>query len=262
MRNFLHFNALGCVLIIFIVSCQSKIIPVSPKVKPEMPALPSLFSQLEARQLSIRDVKSFLSTTVSGKYLDHSLRQALLVRGDEAIRVDTYSPFRQVLGVLICDGGKTLLYYPGSNQVVYEEKAWDIMRRVIGTSVDFREYISVFSGGIPRLSHLQAKAAEWNLDQTVYKVETIDQETGEQVDIDIDAYTMLPRSMSLTRGVREVYRVYWGDYRNVDQWNFAHKITIEYAGGNDAIVMEYLDPVINQGIDPSTFQLASELLNK
>ena len=89
------------ILTSFLVSCQSKIIPVSPKVKPEMPALPSLFSKLEARQLSIRDVKSFLSTKVSGKYFNLSLRQALLVRGDEAIRVDTYSPFRQVLGVLI-----------------------------------------------------------------------------------------------------------------------------------------------------------------
>lgn len=250
------------VLTSFLVSCQPKVIPVLPKVKPEMPALPSLFSQLEARQLSIRDVKSFLSTKVSGKYFNLSLRQALLVRGDEAIRVDTYSPFRQVLGVLIYKNGKTLLYDPGSNQVVYEEKVWDIMRRVMGANIDFREYISVFSGGIPRLSHLQAKAADWNLDQTVYKVETIDQETGEQVDIDIDAYTMLPRSMSLTRGIKETYRVYWGDYRNVDQWNFAHKITIEYAGRNDTIVMEYLDPVINQGIDPSAFQLAPELLNR
>ena len=262
MQKFLHLRSLGFTLLFFIVSFQTQTIPVIPNVKPEMPSLPSLFSQLKARQSSIRDIKSFLNTKVSGEYINYSFRQALLVRGEEAIRVDTYNLFRQVLGVLIYEGGKTLMYYPRSNRVVYEEKIRDTMRQVMGTHIDLREYISVFSGGIPRLPYLQARAAEWNSDQTIYRIEAVDQETGEQVDIDIDAYTMLPKSMSLTRGVKEIYRVYWDDYQNVDQWNFAHKVTIEHEGKNDAVIMEYIDPAINQGIDPSAFQLAPALKNR
>ena len=31
------------------------------------------------------------------------------------------------------------------------------MRRVLGTYIDFRQYIIVFSGGIPNIAHFQGK---------------------------------------------------------------------------------------------------------
>lgn len=261
MRISLRLYAIGCVLIFFVVSCQPKVVSVSQSAKPEMPPLPLLFSQLEARQSGIHDVKSFVRTKISGERLNQSFRQALFVRGSEAIRLDTYNLFRQVLGVLIYEGGKTLMYDPGENRVVYGEKVWDIMHRVMGIHIDFREYIRVFSGGIPRLSHLQPKVVKWNADQTVYKVETIDRETGEQVNIEIDAHTLLLKSMTLIRGIREIYRVSWDDYRKVDQWDFAHKVLIELKDRNEVIAVKYSDPVINQGFAPDAFQLAPDLVN-
>ena len=111
MRISLRRYVVGC-LLVFIVSCQPKVLPVLTEAKPEMKSLTSLFSELEARKLAIRDVKAFLRTKISGENLNQSFRQTLLVKGDEAMRVDTYSLFRQVLGVLIYEGEKTLMYDP------------------------------------------------------------------------------------------------------------------------------------------------------
>ena len=259
MQISLHRYVVGCLL--FIISCQPKILPVPTEAKPETKPLSSLFSELEARKSAIRDVKAFVRTKISGENLNQSFRQTLLVKGDEAMRVDTYSLFRQVLGVLIYKGEKTLMYDPRENRVISGEAVWESMHRVLGTYIDFGDYISVFSGGIPHLSHLQTKTAKWNSDQTVLQIETINQKTGERVDIGIDAYTLLPKSLFLTRGTREIYRVYWDDYKKVDELDFAHKVVIKIKSKKQSIVVSYSDVIINQGISPDAFDLASGLMN-
>ena len=259
MQISLHRYVVGCLL--FIISCQPKILPVPTEAKPEIKSLSSLFSELEARKSAIRDVKAFVRTKISGENLNQSFRQTLLVKGDEAMRVDTYSLFRQVLGVLIYKGEKTLMYDPRENRVISGEAVWESMHRVLGTYIDFGDYISVFSGGIPHLSHLQTKIAKWNSDQTVLQIETINQKTGERVDIGIDAYTLLPKSLFLTRGTREIYRVYWDDYKKVDELDFPHKVVIEIKSKKQSIVVSYSDVMINQGISLDAFDLALELMN-
>ena len=254
MQISLHRYVVGCLL--FIISCQPKILPVPTEAKPEIKSLSSLFSELEARKSAIRDVKAFVRTKISGENLNKSFRQTLLVKGDEAMRVDTYSLFRQVLGVLIYKGEKTLMYDPRENRVISGEAVWESMHRVLGTYIDFGDYISVFSGGIPHLSHLQTKIAKWNRDQTVLQIETINQKTGERVDIGIDAYTLLPKSLFLTRGTREIYRVYWDDYKKVDELDFPHKVVIEIKSKKQSIVVSYSDVMINQGISLDAFELA------
>ena len=254
MQISLHRYVVGCLL--FIISCQPKILPVPTEAKPEIKSLSSLFSELEARKSAIRDVKAFVRTKISGENLNQSFRQTLLVKGDEAMRVDTYSLFRQVLGVLIYKGEKTLMYDPRENRVISGEAVWESMHRVLGTYIDFGDYISVFSGGIPHLSHLQTKIAKWNSDQTVLQIETINQKTGERVDIGIDAYTLLPKSLFLTRGTREIYRVYWDDYKKVDELDFPHKVVIEIKSNKQSIVVSYSDVMINQGVSLDAFELA------
>ena len=254
MQISLHRYVVGCLL--FIISCQPKILPVPTEAKPEIKSLSSLFSELEARKSAIRDVKAFVRTKISGENLNQSFRQTLLVKGDEAMRVDTYSLFRQVLGVLIYKGEKTLMYDPRENRVISGEAVWESMHRVLGTYIDFGDYISVFSGGVPHLSHLQTKIAKWNSDQTVLQIETINQKTGERVDIGIDAYTLLPKSLFLTRGTREIYRVYWDDYKKVDELDFPHKVVIEIKSKKQSIVVSYSDVMINQGISLDAFELA------
>jgi hypothetical protein len=148
------------------------------------------------------------------------------------------------------------MYDPRENRVISGEAVWESMHRVLGTYIDFGDYISVFSGGIPHLSHLQTKIAKWNSDQTVLQIETINQKTGERVDIGIDAYTLLPKSLFLTRGTREIYRVYWDDYKKVDELDFPHKVVIEIKSKKQSIVVSYSDVMINQGISLDAFELA------
>ncbi|MBT3514041.1 MAG: DUF4292 domain-containing protein [Nitrospina sp.] len=260
MLTFLRLYVTGC-LLIFFISCQSKVLPLPTKAKPTLNSISSLFSKLEARNLAIRDVKAFLRTRISGENFNQSFRQTFLVKGKEAMRVDTYNFFRQVLGVLIYKGKKTLMYDARKNQIVTGEEVRENMRRILGTYIDFGGYISLFSGEIPHLSYLQTKASNWNSDQTVLHIEMFNQKTGEQVDLGVDAHTLLPKSLILAQGTHEVYRVYWDDYKKIDELDFAHKVTIEIKSKKQLIVVTYSEVVVNQGIPLEAFELASGLMN-
>jgi outer membrane lipoprotein-sorting protein len=255
-----HFYVVGY-LVVSIISCQPKALPLYKAAKPEIKSLSSLFSELEARQTAIEDIKAFVRTKISGKKMNQTFRQTLLIKGNEAMRVDTYSLFRQVVGVLIYKGEKSLMYDPIKNRVIFEEEVKESMSRILGFYLDFGDYISVFSGGIPNLYGLQIKVAKWNSDQTVLKIETINKKTGERVDIGIDAYTLLPISLTILQGAQEIYKVYWGDYRKVDKLDFAHKVKIEFKSKKKSIIVRYSDVVINQGIPFGAFELASGLMN-
>jgi outer membrane lipoprotein-sorting protein len=246
---------------VFLVSCQYKVLPLPIEAKPEIQSFSSLFSDLKARKSSIKDVKALVRTKVSGEGFNQSFRQTLLVKGNKAMRVDTYNLFRQVLGVVIYEGEKTLMYDPRENRVIYGEEVWENMLRLLGTYIDFGDYISLFLGGIPGLSHLEMKAAKWNSDQTVVQIETTNQISGERVDIGIDAYTQLPKSLILIRGGREIYRVYWYDYKKTDNFEFAHKIEIKIKYKKQSFVVRYSEVMINQGIPLNAFDLAPELMN-
>jgi outer membrane lipoprotein-sorting protein len=246
---------------VFLVSCQYKVLPLPIGAKPEIQSFSSLFSDLKARKSSIKDVKALVRTKVSGEGFNQSFRQTLLVKGNKAMRVDTYNLFRQVLGVVIYEGEKTLMYDPRENRVIYGEEVWENMLRLLGTYIDFGDYISLFLGGIPGLSHLEMKAAKWNSDQTVVQIETTNQISGERVDIGIDAYTQLPKSLILIRGGREIYRVYWYDYKKTDNFEFAHKIEIKIKYKKQSFVVRYSEVMINQGIPLNAFDLAPELMN-
>ena len=259
MLIFLRWYFVGCSLV-FIASCQPKVLPIAIEPKPVIQVL-SLFSKLEARKSAIRDLKAFVRTKISGKDFKQSFRQTLLIKGNRSMRVDTYNLFRQVVGVLIYKGEKTLMYDPQESRVISGGEIWQNMHRILGTHINFGDYISVFSGGIPHLSHLKIKVTKWNSDQTVLKIETINQKTGERVDIGIDAYTALPKSLVLTRGAREIYRVYWYDYKKINKFDFAHKVEVKVNSKKQSLVVIFTDVMINQDITLDAFELAPELMN-
>lgn len=260
MKVFLRWCAIGFV-IFFVASCHSKVTSIPLESKPGMLSLETLFSQLKARQAIIRNVKGFSRTKISGSRLNKTFRQALFVRGSETIRVEIYNLFFQTLGVLIYDSGKAFMYDTRKNQIIQGEEVWGFVRQVMGDNFDFRRYISVFSGNIPRLSHLQAKVLKWNVDQKIYQLETLDEETGDKVIIKIDAYTNLLKSVFLIQGLEEVYRVEWDDYRKVDKWDFAHEIRIHFKSRKETITVKYSDIFINQGFPLNVFKFSSESIN-
>ena len=258
MRISLYQFVVGC-LLVFVVSCQPKIIPDLIDTNRAIPSAPYILSKLKARQSTIHDIKAFIRTNISGESFNQSFRQALLIKGHDALRVDTYSLFRQVLGSLIYKGGETLMYDPREKKIIIGEEVRETMRRVLGTYIDFRQYIVVFSGGVPNIAHLQVKIVRLNSDKKVYQIEMINKTTGEKIDIKVDANTLLLKSLLLIRDDREVYRVYWSDYKKVESLSFAHKVVIK--SRKKTVLLKYSDVMINQGIASDAFSFAAELMN-
>jgi outer membrane lipoprotein-sorting protein len=258
MRISLYQFAVGC-LLIFVISCQFKTIPDLKDTNRTIPSTSYIFAKLQARQSSIHDIKAFIRTNISGENLNQSFRQAMLIRGHDALRVDTYNVFRQVLGSLIYKGGETLMYDPRERKIILGQEVRENMRRVLGTYIDFSQYIIVFSGGIPNLSHLKIKIVRWNGNGTVYQIEMINKKTREKIDITIDANTLLLKTLILTRDDQEIYRVYWSDYKKVESLSFAHKIVIK--AKKKTVLLKYSDVMINQGIASDAFSFTAEFMN-
>ena len=121
MRISLYQFAVGC-LLVFVVSCQPKTIPDLTDANRVIPSTTYIFSKLEARQSAIHDIKAFIRTNISGENFNQSFRQAILIKGHDALRVDTYNLFRQVLGSLIYKGGETLMYDPRERKIILGEE--------------------------------------------------------------------------------------------------------------------------------------------
>jgi outer membrane lipoprotein-sorting protein len=258
MRISLYQFVVGC-LLVFVVSCQTKAIPDLIDTNRTIPSITYIFSKLEARQSAIHDIKAFIRTNISGENFNQSFRQAILIKGHDALRVDTYNLFRQVLGSLIYEGGETLMYDPREKKIILGEEVRENIRLILGTYLDFRQYIVVFSGGIPNIVHLQVKIAKLNRDKTIYQIEMVNKKTGEKIDIKVDTGTLLLKSMILTRDDQEVYRVNWSNYKKVDSLSFAHKVEIK--SKKKTVLLKYSDVMINQGIASDAFSFAAELMN-
>jgi outer membrane lipoprotein-sorting protein len=258
MRTSLYQFVVGC-LLIFVISCQAKIIPDLIDTNHEIPSEAYIFSKLEARQSEIQDIKAFIRTNISGENFNQFFRQAILIKGHDALRVDTYNLFRQVLGSLIYEGGETLMYDPREKKIMLGEEVRENMRRVLGTYIDFRKYIIVFLGGVPNIAHLQVKIVRFNSDKTGYQIKMINKKTGEKIDIMVETNTLLLKSLILTRDDQEVYRVYWSDYKKVESLSFAHKVVIK--AKKKTVLLKYSDVMINQGIASDAFRFSAELMN-
>ena len=80
MRIFLRRYFVGY-LLVFLVSCQPKALPVLTGAKPEIQTLSSLFSTLEARKSAIQDVKAFVRTKIYGENLINRFARHCLSKG-------------------------------------------------------------------------------------------------------------------------------------------------------------------------------------
>jgi len=65
---------------------------------------------------------------------------------------------------------------------------------------------------------------------------------------------LLLKSLLLIRDDREVYRVYWSDYKKVESLSFAHKVVIK--SKKETLLLKYSDVMINQGIASDAFSFA------
>nr|NIX32900.1 hypothetical protein [Nitrospinaceae bacterium] len=71
--------------------------PVAPHLQQETLALDTLLGSLKQRQQGVADLKSMVRTTVENPKVRQSFKQALVLKNDEAFRIDTYNVFGQTL---------------------------------------------------------------------------------------------------------------------------------------------------------------------
>ncbi|MFQ5673553.1 MAG: hypothetical protein ACE5G9_10700, partial [Nitrospinales bacterium] len=138
-----------CLLVLWLAACQTPSARppayTAPHLSQETIAPEFLFQTLVARRAGLIDIKSFVRATVTKNKQSHSFKQALLVMGDDSLRLDTLDVFGRPQGVFIRDQGETLLYDLGKNRVYRGREAWDAMEKIVGAIGDFDEYISLLS---------------------------------------------------------------------------------------------------------------------
>jgi outer membrane lipoprotein-sorting protein len=244
-----------CVLAGVLTACET--LPPPKPVEPpaQLLTLEEISRQLTTRQDDILNVKSMVKSAIKTQDKNHNLKQVLLIDGETSLRLDTLSLFGQPVGVLISDSTQILLYDPKSNKLYRNRDVWDIMIRTFGTVFDFREYISVFSGKIPRLASLTLKDVRLNPETGNYHVTAVDSERNDPLEIEVDTQTLLPARLVKWENGKQAYAVQWGNYKKVEGHLFPHTITVQRPLSGDELVMKFINPLINQGVPEDAFRL-------
>ncbi len=244
-----------CFLAGVLTACET--LPPPRPVEPpaQFLTLDEIFQQLTTRQDGIHNVKSMVKSAIKTRENNHNLKQVLLIDGETSLRLDTLSLFGQPVGVLISDQTQILLYDTKSNKLYRNREVWDIMMRTFGTVFDFREYISVFSGKIPRLASLNLKGVRWSPQTGNYHITAVDSERNDPLEIEVDTQTILPVRLVKWKDGKRVYTVQWEDYQKAEGHLFPHTITVQRPLLGDELVMKFNNPLINQGVPEDAFQL-------
>ena len=237
-----------------LTACQT-VAPPQPVAPPaQLHTLDEIARQLAARQADIRNVKSMVKSAIQTREHNHSLKQVILIDGETSLRLDTLNMFSQPVGVLISDRTQILLYDPKSNRLYRNRDVWDIMVRNFGTVFDFRQFVSVFSGKIPRLAALDLKDVRWDSATGNYLIDAVDSRNN-PVEIQVNPQTLLPVRLVQWDGGKRIYTVQWADYQSLEGHLFPHTITVQRPQLDDTLVMKFNDPLINQGVPEDAFQL-------
>lgn len=255
MKRKLKLPVLLCFLAGVLTACET--LPPPRPVEPpaQFLTLDEISRQLTARQESIHNVKSRVKSEVKTRENNHNLKQVILIDGKTSLRLDTLNLFGQPVSVLIFDPTQILLYDPKNNKLYRNMEVWDIMIRTFGTVFDFREYISVFSGKIPRLDSLNLKSVRWDSKTGNYHIDAVEPGRNNPLEIQVDTQTILPVRFVKKENGKPVYTVQWEDYQKVEGYLFPHTITVQRPRLGDEVVMKFNDPLINQGVPEDAFQL-------
>ena len=250
---------LSCLLILPIcglVACQTV-----PEAPPEHMGVASVSPQviiqaLKKRQHEVRNVRSYVKTTIEREDFKQTVLQILLAQEHHSIRLDTLNLFKRPVGVFIHNDKNTLLYLPEENKLFTGWRVWDIMQKMLGTVIDFSEYISVFTGSIPRLEQLEFISINLDPGKNFYQIDAVDPNINEKIHIDMDARTLLPVRMIKKAFDSVTYIAEWRDYEAVDGRQFPHVVVISRPSRGESLVMKYSDPLINKGVPVDGFELA------
>ena len=256
-------NCLILLSVLFLIDgCQSSPESLPPHFSKDTISSGYIFNRLQVRAKKIYNVKSFARTTFVGKKTKQSLRQTLLIKGNLSIRVDTYGMFGQALGVFISTAGKMQFLDPAKGRVYSGADVQKLLRKLVGTQIDFKEHLRIFVGHIPNFEYLKVKESRLNSDKSKYIFHATDFKNGGDVRLDIDALTLLPLEMTRFESGKKRYYVQWQDYKKIGSIDWPHLITLKFPERQEILKIKYKDPTLNGEISPEAFQLISKSSEK
>lgn len=244
----------------FLTSCQSGISPTS-HLNQETISLENLLKRLIFRQSGLTDLKSFIYTTIESGDRKRSFRQALIVRAADSLRIETLNVLGQPLGVYIfngrnMEGHRSIMYDHRRNRIFLGKEVREALVRTLGMDLNLGEYVSAFYGNIPRLEFLKMTGGTLSKEGTLYWLTGVDPADKSRMEIEIDAYTLLPHQLTRTLKGGQTILIKWQDYREIQGRDFPHQIIIEIPSRNERLTLIYTDPVLNAGISDDVFQLS------
>ena len=225
-----------CVLAFVAAGCAARV----PRVLQPATAT-ELLDGLAARRVALTSLRARarLRAGVSGLWV----REALLVRRPDAVRIDVLSPFGLTLAVGA--RGSLLWAYPPSAGTRYEGDATpENLARFLGAPVAVPDVVSILLGGPPQ----REPAAPSSLARTrdgEYRL-TLPLTGGTQT-IWFAGDTLTVRRAEETRGPTLALRVVFDDYRD----GFPH--VIDVAGPTAGARLAYDAVELNAPLDPAVF---------
>ena len=242
-------------ILLLLVGCQSSVEKVPPHFSKEKITSGYIFNRLQTRANKIHSVKSFARTTFIGKEFKQSFRQTLLIKESRSIRVDTYGLFGQAMGVFISDAGKMQFLDPATGRLYSGPDVKNMLRKLLGTQVDFKEHLRIFLGQIPNFEFLNVEKSRLSSDRTKYILLAKDFKRSGKVLLHIDAVTLLPLEMTRIEMGQKRYFVQWQDYEKIGNIDWPHLITLKFPSRKETIRIKYKDPTLNGKISQNTFQI-------
>lgn len=233
--------------------CQSGPDVVPEHYNQETISATYLQKKLLARQGQVKNLRAFIKTVVTTPRRDQSFRQVILLKGKDRLRLDTLTPFNQPVSIFIQKGENSRLFDLKKHRMYQGLEVWNMMHEILGTVIDFSEYVPVFYGDIPRLDHMEWAEAKLNEEKTQYILNGHERARRVTLRIRLNAETLLPESMHKWVGPRPLYSVAWGDYKDVDGYLFPHQVSVARSAQKDQVTLVYSDPVINKGVSDETF---------
>ena len=194
---FLLRNGLFLLSVVFLIDgCQTSPEKIPPHFSKDIISSGYIFNRLQVRAKKIYNVKSFARTTFIDNEIKQSLRQTLIIQGNSSIRVDTFGMFGEALGVFISAAGKMQFLDPAKGRVYSGADVKKLLRKLLGTQIDFQEHLQIFVGHIPHFEYLKVKKSRLNSDKSKYIFHATDLKNGGEVRLDIDSLTLLPLEMT------------------------------------------------------------------
>lgn len=214
-----------------------------------------LYKALVERGKDLNDFKSFARTIVNKNDRKQSLRQAIVIRGVDSIRIDVLSLFNQPLGVFIQKPNRIFLFDPSENKYYKDKKALSLIEKLLGMELNFEEFTPLVSGNIPFIYELTPMDSWISEDGSTYKLFLQPASLEFDFTVEIDVETRTPRKLTKSVENKEVYSITWGNFKTVDGYDLPHRLKWSNSYGNESLVVKLNKPVPNTGIKDSAFNL-------